>query len=216
MPPPPAIVGPAYPSDLLDYLTRDAPADFRVAGHAFRQGGMDRFNAALHAISPASPSLGLGQVLAAARRAVEGRPGDGPPAFVVDRMACLARLRAMSADPVWQVSGELLRLLGVLAGYEADPAALIPAATPVVGWLDVAILVDVALHQVRAELAEYEDFCRFRQAAVDRALATEWQAGPTRLQWLEAIAPGAAGCPGGGDARDPCVPDPRTSLFQVT
>lgn len=216
MPPPFATARPAFPSGLLDYLTRDAPADFRVAAHAFRQEGMDRFNAALHAISPASPSLGLGQVLVAARRAVRGRPGGGPPAFVVDRLGSLERLRAMSADPVWQVSGELVRLLGVLTAYEADPAALIPAETPVVGGLDVAVLVDVALHQLRAELAEYEDFCRFREVAVDRVLATERAAGPARLQWLEAIARDRGGGLGEVEARERCVPDPRASLFQVT
>lgn len=216
MPPPAAPDKPAYPPGFLDYLTRAAPAEFRVAGHVFRQEGMDRFNAALQAISPASPVLGLGQVLAAARRAVAGHPDGGRPAFVIDRLACLQRLRAMSDDPVWQVGGELVRVLAVLADYEADPAALIPAGTPVVGRLDVAILVDVALHRIRAELAEYEDFCRYRQAAVDGLLMPGRRAGPTRLQWLEAIVRDQDGHAGEGCAGEHGAPDPRASLFHVT
>lgn len=107
-------------------------------------------------------------------------------------------------------------MLAVLAEYESDPAALIPATTPVVGRLDVAVLVDVALHRVRASLAEYEDFCRFRLAAADCALATERQVGATRLQWLEAIARDQDGPGGEGAAREGCAPDPRASLFHVT
>lgn len=75
MPPPAAADHRAYPQGFLEYLTRAAQADSQVADHGFRQDGMDRFNAALHRISPGSPALDLGQMLLAARRALASHAG---------------------------------------------------------------------------------------------------------------------------------------------
>jgi uncharacterized membrane protein YkvA (DUF1232 family) len=49
-----------------------------------------------------------------------------------------------------------------LRDYLDDPSGLIPDDMPVIGLLDDAILVDLAMPKLRGELDEYSDFCRYR------------------------------------------------------
>ncbi|HEX2596993.1 MAG TPA: hypothetical protein VHL61_11085, partial [Luteimonas sp.] len=83
--------------------------------------------------------------------------------------------------------------------------------------LDDAVLVDVALQLLRGELADYEDFCRFRRVAAQFSDTSEAGTGLTRAHWLEAIlqAHSSLGLVN-GKPRQRYVPDPRTSLFHIT
>jgi uncharacterized membrane protein YkvA (DUF1232 family) len=132
-------------------------------------------------------------------------------------MAALARLEVMAADSAWSASAELKRQIGVVQAYRQETGDLIPDHTPVVGLLDDAVLVDVALQLLRCELADYEDFCRFRQVAAQFAGMSESETGLTREHWLEAMLQ-AHNSLGKVDAAKQVhyVPDPRASLFHIT
>lgn len=66
--------------------------------------------------------------------------------------------------------------------YLDDPTSLIPNAVSVIGQLDDAILVDIAMDTLRGELEDYADFCRFRWSEAARLQVTEVET--DREQWL--------------------------------
>ena len=62
--------------------------------------------------------------------------------------------------------------------------ALIPNDIPIVGLLDDAILVDIAMDALRDELDEYADFCRFRVAEAGRLDVTPSAVEIDRELWM--------------------------------
>lgn len=205
-----------YPKGFLDFLTLTPKRGHLVGDHELTPAGLDAFNAALAALSPESPSLTLDQMATAAQRALD-RHGEGKPtSFVTSRLGVLSRLEALAVDRGWEPDPDLSRRLEVVHEYIAGEHRLVPDHLPVVGKLDVAVLVDVLLQLEREDLAEYEDFCRFRQVAADYANLTVEQTGLTRVQWIEALQQARDGSPRRfGRARVRYAPDPRASLFHV-
>jgi hypothetical protein len=153
----------------------------------------------------------------AAQRALDRYPDGGTPAFVTSRLDSLVRLESMVADPDWLAGRELHDGLDVLRRYLADEGDLIPDRLPVIGRLDDAVLVDVALQYLGGELADYEDVCRFRRSAADCAGMAVADTGLGRQPWLEALQQAQRGRGHGSDQpRRRYIPDPRASLFHVT
>lgn len=206
-----------YPKGFLDFLTLTPTRGHAIGDYVLKGEGLDCFNAALAALSPESPTLTLDQFATAAQRALDRYPDGRQPAFVGSRLASLERLQALVADPGWDAPDDLPRRLDAVNAYSAHPDRLVPSRLPVVGQLDVAVLVDVLLQIVRDDLAEYEDFCRFRQVAADYARLSVEETGLTRTQWLEALQQ-ASEAPARryGRARVRYAPDPRASLFHIT
>lgn len=184
-----------YRHGFLDFLTAMPTQDHRLAGYELQPAGLACFNAALNAISPESPPLNLGQIAAAGQRALERCPDGGQPAFIASRLALLARLQAMVDDSGWEASDELRARVQVLNTYMTDPGALFPSRLAVIGNLDDALLIDVALQVVRDELSEFEDFCRFRSIVAEREGIAADSVRISREQWLQARAcPDPMGC----------------------
>jgi hypothetical protein len=204
-----------YPRGFLDFLTLTPKRGHRIGDYEMQPAGLDRFNAALRALSPESPSLTLDQVATAAQRALDRYPDGGQPAFVGSRLAALARLEALADDPGWGADDELRGHVRTIHAYLSDPQPLIPSDLPVVGRLDDAVLVDVALQLLREELAEYEDFCRFRQVAADFADIPVVETGLGRREWLEALQAHRAPPRRQGVRGRRFVPDPRATLFHI-
>lgn len=206
-----------YPHGFLDFLTLTPKRGHRIGNYELQQAGLDGFNQALRALSPESPSLTLDQMSTAAQRALDRYPNGAQPAFVTSRLEALARLESLVADDGWDTDEELRRQLQVVQAYMADPQALIPNDVPVVGRLDDAVLIDVALQLVREDLAGYEDFCRFRQVAADFADIPTHQTGLTREHWIEALTQSRGKhAHRYGQSRTRYAPDPRATLFHVT
>ncbi len=206
-----------YPKGFLDFLTLTPKRGHVVGDYVLKGEGLECFNGALASLSPESPTLTLDQFATAAQRALDRYPDGRQPAFVGSRLASLDRLQALVADAGWDPPEDLPRRLDVVRAYIAHPDRLVPDQIAVVGGLDVAVLVDVLLQLVRDDLAEYEDFCRFRQVAADYARLSVEETGLTRAQWLEALQQ-ASEAPARryGRARVRYAPDPRASLFHVT
>lgn len=206
-----------YPRGFLDFLTLTPERGLCVGGHALQAEGLARFNAALRALSPESPSLTLDQVATAAQRALARYPDGGVPAFVTSRLAALARMETLVADPDWDAAAPVAAALDVIHAYLDEPLPLLPDDLPVVGRLDDAVLIDVALQLLRHELADYEDFRRFRRMAADFAGIAVTETGLGRPQWLEALAQARHGELHRYGRRLPrFAPDPRATLFHVT
>ena len=209
-----------YPQGFLDFLMLNPSRGHQVGDHPLQASGMARMNAALRALSAQSPTLTLDQVATAAQRALDRHPDGSQSSFVEQRMDVLDRLRAMATDSGWTRDDatdgpDLAPLLAVIDDYRASEDILLPADLPVVGGLDVAVLVDVLLQLVRDDLADYEAFCRFRKVAADYAGMPIEQSQIGRRQWLEALQQAQGGSRGFGRPRTHYVPDPRLSLFHV-
>lgn len=206
-----------FPHGFLDFLRISQGRRHTIGDFELDPARLERFNQALHELSPEAPGMTLDQIATAAERALARHRDGSTPPFVQSRMAALARLESMATDPAWAAGEELRRHVAVLRAYRDETGDLIPDQQPVIGLLDDAVLVDVALQLLRGELADYEDFCRFRRIAAEFAGMSEADTGLTRAHWLEAMLQAHHSLARvGAPASAHYVPDPRTSLFHIT
>jgi hypothetical protein len=206
-----------FPHGFLDFLRISQGRRHRIGDYELEPSRLDRFNDALRTLSPEAPKMTMDQIASAADRALARHHAGETPPFVQSRMAALQRLEAMAEDEAWNASDELRRQVDVLHAYRDDEGDLIPDSEPVVGLLDDAVLVDVALQLLRGELADYEDFCRFRTVAAEFAGLPPDQTGLTRAHWLEAMVQAHTSIGNvDGTAQQHYVSDPRVSLFHIT
>jgi len=206
-----------FPHGFLDFLHVSQGRRHTIGEYELEPARLDRFNHALRELSPDAPAMTMDQISSAAERAIARHRDGATPPFVQSRMAALTRLESLVADAAWSASLELKRQIGVLLEYRRDAGDLIPDDQPVIGLLDDAVLVDVALQLLRGELADYEDFCRFRRVAAEFAGMSEAETGLTREHWLEAMLQAQDSLTRlDGANEDRYVPDPRASLFHVT
>lgn len=205
-----------FPHGFLDFLTVSQGRRHRIGDYELEPARLETFNRALHELSPEAPGLTLDQIATAGQRALLRHGDGGMPPFVQSRMGTLLRLEAMAADAAWHGSDECRRQVAVLQEYRRETEDLIPDGQPVVGLLDDALLVDIALQLLRGELGDYEDFSRFRKVAAEFAGMSEEATGLTRDHWIEAMIQ-ARHSVGRLDqpVRDRFAPDPRASLFHV-
>jgi len=204
-----------FPNGFLDFLKVSPGRRHHVGDYELEPHRLERFNDALHDLSPEAPSMSLDQIASAAKRALQSHPDGGTPPFVLSRMQALMRLEALVEEADFEPSMELCRQVRILQAYRSDDADLIPDHIAVVGLLDDAVLVDVALQLLRDELADYEDFCRFRKIAAEFAGGTEAETGLTRAQWLEALQQAHASLLQVNAVPPRFIPDPRASLFHI-
>ncbi len=206
-----------FPHGFLDFLRVSQGRRHRIGDYELDPARLEKFNQALTALSPEAPKMTMDQIASAAERALARHDDGATPPFVQSRMAALERLETMAADGDWGASDELQRQVDVLREYRRETGDLIPDAQPVIGLLDDAVLVDVALQLLRDELADYEDFCRFRKVAAEFANLPEDRTGLTRAHWLEAMVQAhtsISSVDAAGQHR--YVSDARVSLFHIT
>ena len=138
-----------------------------------RAGGGD---VALHDVVEATS-----QLIATART-------RGAPPFILGKLEELRPMIAMLTDEDWRLPPEdMVRVLGTLA-YFAEPEDLIPDDLPALGYLDDAVMVELARRHLQPEIDAYLDFCTFRTAEVARREAAGEDTGGhvSRLDWLDA------------------------------
>lgn len=145
---------------------------------------MARFNALARLLDPAMPALGADQLAGVARRVLRTSAAGGQSPFIASRMRRAAEMRAMLADPGWTLAADVAHRIDALMAYVDDPDDLFGDALPVLGFLDDALLVDIALARLRPELDDYAEFCRFRSAEAARGA----DARLARADWEQARA----------------------------
>ena len=106
------------------------------------------------------------------------------PQFAAARMQSLRDMIDMLKDHEWRLPKEdAKRVLNALA-YFCEPEDLIPDNTPGIGFLDDAIMVELAVRELRHEIEAYRDFCEFRASAKTRRGVKPKSGGVTREDWL--------------------------------
>lgn len=134
----------------------------------FSEDDLRAFNECAARIAPGTPALGAEQMAGAARRLARAVGAGNESRFIQIRLRRAGEIRAILKDPAWKVEPALVGAMQDLIGYLDGPTALVPMDVPAVGGLDRALLVDIAMESLRAELDEYADYCRYRAAEAER------------------------------------------------
>ena len=141
-----------------------------------------RYNDIVQRLSPTHARFSADQIAGAARRVLRAALKGQESAFIKARMRRAGEMRSALKDEQWTIPAALACNMREIIDYLDDPTSLIPNDVPVVGQLDDAILVDIAMDALRDELDNYADFCRFRWQEAARLQVTEVAC--DREQWL--------------------------------
>lgn len=135
----------------------------------FTAADLQRFNDCVARVAAGTPVLDERHVLAAARRLARV-VGEGQESlFIRARMRRAGEIRALLADAAWKCADDLRVRMRDIVDYMDGGPGLVPDDVPVIGGLDDALLLDLAMEQLRGELDEYADFCRYRVGEAARA-----------------------------------------------
>ncbi|HET7569325.1 MAG TPA: YkvA family protein [Gammaproteobacteria bacterium] len=127
----------------------------------------------------AAEQAGAEQVIAASRQLLAEVKADRLPAFIAERLGKLEALIEMVENKEWAMpEPECSQVLSALA-YFSNPDDLVPDQVPGLGFLDDAIMVELVVNELQAEIEAYREFCSFRKR--------KGQAGANREEWLAAL-----------------------------
>jgi hypothetical protein len=150
----------------------------------FSEDDLRAFNQCAQRIAPGTPALGAEQIAGAARRLARAIGQGNESRFIQIRMRRAGEVRAVLMDPGWTVDPGVVGRMQDLIGYLDGPVELVPMDVPAVGGLDRALLVDLSMEGLRAELDEYADFCRYRAAEAQRLGVTTALVDIDRERWM--------------------------------
>ena len=150
----------------------------------FSEDDLRAFNQCAQRIAPGTPALGAEQIAGAARRLARAIGQGNESRFIQIRMRRAGEVRAVLMDPGWTVDPGVVGRMQDLIGYLDGPVELVPMDVPGVGGLDRALLVDLSMEGLRAELDEYADFCRYRAAEAQRLGVTTALVDIDRERWM--------------------------------
>lgn len=130
----------------------------------FNERDVRHFNEVARALNEAQPALTTDQLAAFARRVLRSADASSQTPFIKSRLRRAAEIRGMASDAAWPSEPATARRIHDLLAYIDAPSGLFNDATPVIGYLDDALLVDIAMDTLRPELDLYAEFCRYRRA----------------------------------------------------
>lgn len=162
----------------LPYSTRTAAGRSRpVAPLALAPDAVAAFDALLHELHPDARRADPDRIRQLAQWLVN-LPADEAAAVLEHRLRHVGELGAMLADSDWDTDEALRQRARKLLDYVDRDDDLIPDATPRIGLLDDALLIELSWPAFAAEVEDYLDFCDYRQAehldGVDPTHRTAW------------------------------------------
>lgn len=124
-------------------------------------------------------------IVTATRELIEGARANHTPRTVMQMLEQLQPMVAMVTDSEWSLPTDDIRRVLTALAYLADTDDLIPDDVPGLGYLDDAVMVELACQSLRPEVHAYRDFCQFRTAEIERRRAAGEEDSPvSRLDWL--------------------------------
>lgn len=104
------------------------------------------------------------------------------------RMRVMAALRALRAEPSWELPPESATPVRCLLAYHDGPGHVMPTGLPVLGHLDDAILLEAIWPDIRDDVREYMDFRRLRRVEAGLCGVAPFRLPYTRQDWQVAQA----------------------------
>ena len=145
----------------MNYVAPPGRHPHNVIDLEFNAAAIARFNAVLHGIYADAARVDA-QRFAGLVQWLLDLPPKQARRELRQRLARLADLRKMAADRDWDTDESQRAHLARLLEYLDDPEDAIPDRTPRLGRLDDALLIELAWPAFADEVADYQDFCRFR------------------------------------------------------
>ncbi len=109
------------------------------------------------------------QSILQAAKALLQQIGDRQVAdFIGERINKLRVLIGMVEDETWAIPDEERERVVTALAYFGEPEDIIPDSIPGVGYLDDAIMVELAQRELKHEIDAYEDFVKYRDAEAAR------------------------------------------------
>lgn len=108
------------------------------------------------------------EIVEAATNLLKAAQIDSLPDFIRQRLEGLDSLIAMLNDEGFALPEEDRKHVVAALVYFVNPQDAIPDHTPVLGYLDDAIMIELCLRELHNEIEAYEDFCDFRQHEAER------------------------------------------------
>jgi hypothetical protein len=121
-----------------------------------------RFLGVASALAGEARAPQLDTIASAARQLVRRSHGPSQLVAIRQRLRCLRALRMLACEPAWTLDPAIRERIQLISDYAAGGSRLLPDSLPVVGGLDNALLVDLAMPALVDELDAYLDFRRLR------------------------------------------------------
>jgi uncharacterized membrane protein YkvA (DUF1232 family) len=129
---------------------------------------IDRLKHAVKTSSQATDKASIEAATAAATKLIEDAGKGDVPEFISSRLHKLDHMIAMVRDEGWAMAADdQQRVLSALA-YFVDPNDIIADNTPVLGFLDDAIMIEICSRELSPELSAYGEFCSYRHDEAER------------------------------------------------
>jgi uncharacterized membrane protein YkvA (DUF1232 family) len=143
---------------------------------------VERFNALVHELYRDAPQVDA-DAIASVSCWLEAQSPEQREAQLRARLDRIGELEAMRRDPNWPIDPAQAHRIDLILNYIAAEDDLIPDSVPTYGYLDDALLLELAWPVLAEDVDDYRDFCRFREEAA-QALGRA----PHQLDWLRARA----------------------------
>jgi hypothetical protein len=143
---------------------------------------VERFNALVHELYRDAPQVDA-DAIASVSLWLESQPPDQREQLLRARLDRLAEIEAMRRDVDWPLDPAQERRIDLILQYVANEDDLIPDSVPTYGYLDDALLLELAWPVLAEDIDDYRDFCQFREenaGSLGRA--------PHQLDWLRSRA----------------------------
>ena len=125
---------------------------------------VDRFHEALARSRRIARAAEENDVLEAAKQALDSLPLATAPNYVRKRIGGVQTLISMIEDEAWALERSQREEVLTALVYFSDPEDMIPDDIEVIGLLDDAIMLELALRKLQPVLRAYAAFCRYRTA----------------------------------------------------
>lgn len=143
---------------------------------------IEKFNALVHELYRDAPQVDA-EAIASVANWLESQPPEQREQLLQARLGRLAEIEAMRRDPDWPLDPAQDRRIELILEYVAAEDDLIPDSVPTYGYLDDALLLELAWPVLAEDVDDYRDFRQFREDTGD-ALGRP----PHQLDWLRARA----------------------------
>jgi uncharacterized membrane protein YkvA (DUF1232 family) len=141
-----------------------------------------RFNDLVHELYRDAPQIDAGAIASVAAW-LESQPPEQREQLLRARLDRIAELEAMRRDLDWPLDPAQDHRIDLVLQYLEAEDDLIPDSMPTFGYLDDALLLELAWPVFAEDVDDYRDFCQFREECREGLGRS-----PHQLDWLRARA----------------------------